>query len=434
MASPPKVTNDARILIIDDDARCAVGLARMLGKKGYTGCTTITCPTIAAKRFTELRPDLVLLDLHMEPLSGIDVLKTIHETTKPIDRPPVVMLTADTTVEAKHEALAAGAAAFLAKPLDMIEVMLRIENLLTTRDLNRRCQHYSHGLERLLDKRTAELRTSDLEKAILESRDKQQQVVQEERMRSLTTMAAGIAHDLNNGLFLILTYGNILLRDSTMFPPESDARSALEKILLAGQDNAELVKRLGAFHRPFDTLDREVIDLNQLIEEALALTASRWQPQRNGDAPILIKKDFGKISRITGVPAELREVLTNLIFNAVDAMPHGGSLSFRTRAKGENVELQISDTGQGMTEETLRKCFEPFFTTKGEAGSGLGLAMSYGIIRRHGGTITLHSHLNEGATFTIFLPASKKTPSSNGQRSVNGARTRSKKRSNGLLR
>jgi signal transduction histidine kinase len=121
---------------------------------------------------------------------------------------------------------------------------------------------------------------------------------------------------------------------------------------------------------------------------------------------------------IAGVPGELREVLTNMIFNAVDATPDGGRLSFRTRGIREHIRLEISDTGSGMTEETLQKCFEPFFTTKGEQGSGLGLAMSYGTIRRHEGTITVESHLNKGTAFTLLLPVFKKAPGSNGSRRV----------------
>jgi signal transduction histidine kinase len=409
MALPTKITFDARILIVDDDARCASGLARMLKQNGYMACTAITSPTVAAERFTALKPDLVLLDLHMDPLSGIDVLKKINEMTEPSSRPPVVMLTADTTVEAKYDALAAGATAFLAKPLDLVEVILRIENLLNARDLYQRCQVYSEGLERLLDKRTAELRTADLAKAIAELRDTQQRVIQQERMRALGTMAAGIAHDLNNGLFIILGHGDKLLKDSKTFPPGSIVRASLEKMVLAGHDNAQLVERLREFHRPSDTLERrEPVDLNQLIEEVLSLTAPRWQSRKNaGNETIRIKKDLGQISMIAGIPAELREVLTNLIFNAVDAMPRGGSLYLKTRGKRGRVRLEISDTGVGMTQETLHKCFEPFFTTKAEHGSGLGLAMSYGIIRRHDGTIATKSQLNEGTTFTIFLPVFK---------------------------
>jgi signal transduction histidine kinase len=411
MVPQPHVTGDARILIIDDDARGAAGLARALETAGYTSCTTITSPTVAARRFAELKPDLVLLDLHMEPLSGIDVLKGINETIDPGGRPPVVMLTGDTTLEAKHEALACGASDFLAKPVDSIEVILRIENLLSRQDLYQRCQLYSAGLERLVDKRTEELQkqTADLEKAITELRDTQQQVIQQERMRALGTMASGIAHDLNNGLSIILGYGDMLLMNKEKFPAESREHADLQKIVLAGHDNAELVKRLREFYRPSDTREhRRAVDLNEVIEETISLTEPRWKSQANArGATIRIKKDLGEIPMIAGAPTELREVLTNLIFNAVDAMPRGGRLSFKTRGKRGRVRLQVSDNGIGMTEETLRKCLEPFFTTKGERGSGLGLAVSYGIIRRHGGTIAIESQLNEGTTFTIFLPVPK---------------------------
>lgn len=410
MVLPTKITGDARILIVDDDVRSASGMARMLKRCGYTSCTAITSPTVAAERFLEIKPDLVLLDLHMEPLSGIDVLKKIHEMTEPRSRPPVVMLTGDSNVESKHRALAAGAAAFLRKPADLIEIVLRIENLLTTRDLYQRCQLYSEGLERLLDRRTAELETADLAKAIAALHNTQRQVIQQERLRALGAMAAGVAHDVNNGLCIILGHGEMLLRDSKKFPKNSPARASLEKMVLAGQDNAELVKRLGVFHRPPDTVEpREAIDLNQLIEEALSLTAPRWQAEENSGArAIRIKKDLGEISLVAGIPGELREVLTNLIFNAVDAMPSGGRLSFRTKGKRRQVCLEIADTGAGMTQETLHKCFEPFFTTKGKSGSGLGLAMSYGIIRRHDGTIDIKSRLNKGTAIKISLPACNK--------------------------
>jgi signal transduction histidine kinase len=410
--NPPKyISRDARILIVDDDEPSAAALARVLDQAGYQACTAITCPIEAVARFSELKPDLVLLDLHMEPLSGIDVLKRINEVTEARSRPPVLMLTADTTMEAKHEALAAGAADFLAKPVDSVEVILRIENHLTSRDLFQRCQLYSEGLERLVDKRTVELqqKTAGLEKAITELRDTQHQIIQQERMHALGTMASGIAHDLNNGLSIILGYGDMLLSDVNQFPTGSNARRELENIVLAGYDNAELVKRLGEFYRPRDTREaRRAIDLNDVIEEALALTTPRWESQANaGGATIRIKKDLGEISKIGGMPTELREVMTNLIFNAVDAMPQGGRLCFRTREKRGQVRVQICDSGTGMNEQTRRKCMEPFFTTKGKQGSGLGLAMSHGIIRRHGGCVDIESELGKGTTFSVYLPVLK---------------------------
>jgi signal transduction histidine kinase len=281
--------------------------------------------------------------------------------------------------------------------------------LLTARKLFQQCQVYSEGLERLVDKRTLELQkqTIDLEKAISELRETQQQVIQQERMRALGTMACGIAHDLNNGLTVILGYGDMLLSDLEKFPPKSSARNFLQEMVLAGCDNSKLVERLREFYRPRTIREhRQAVNLNELIEQAISLTAPRWQSEADAEgATIHISKDLGEIPLVPAAPEELREVLTNLIFNAVDAMPRGGELCFHTNASEKRVRLDVSDTGTGMTEETLRNCLEPFFTTKGARGSGLGLAMSYGIIRRHGGTITIKSELDQGTTFSIFLPA-----------------------------
>jgi signal transduction histidine kinase len=349
----------------------------------------------------------------MEPVSGLDVLNRINHLMTPQARPPILVLTADTTAEAKHDALAAGASDFLAKPLDSIEVLLRINHLLTAHKLFRQCQLYNGGLERLVDKRTLELQrqTVDLEKTVAELRETQQQVIQQERMRALGTMACGIAHDLNNGLTLILGYGDMLLANHEKFPLESQERRQLEEIVLAGCDNAKLVERLREFYRPCTPREHhEVVHLDVLIEEVISLTAPKWQSDADAaGGTIHIEKDLEPTAPILAAPAELREVLTNFIFNAVDAMPRGGQLVFRTCGCGDRVRLDISDTGIGMSEETQEKCLEPFFTTKGQNGSGLGLAMSYGIIRRHGGTIEIKSKVNQGTTFTIYLPVFDET-------------------------
>jgi signal transduction histidine kinase len=406
------VNKNARILIVDDDEASASALARLIKKAGYAICITITNPVLVVERFIHINPDIVLLDLHMEPLSGIEVLQRLGAIMAPRARPPVLVLTADTTLDAKREALAAGATDFLSKPLDHIEVLLRIRHLLETRSLFLQCRHYSEKLERLVSERTAELQkqTGDLEQAVAELKETQYQVIQQERLQALGTMASGIAHDLNNGLSLILGYGDMLLTNAEKFPPESKERTCLETIVCAGRDTAQMVRRLREFHRPSaEREDRQVVSLNDVVEEAITLTAPRWQAKAEADGvTIHITKDLRPTPPISGSPSELREVLTNLIFNAVDAMPRGGKLSFRTRQMGKRVRLEIADTGTGMSNETIRHCLEPFYTTKGAGGSGLGLAMSYGIIQRHGGTINIDSRLKEGTLFTIYLPASER--------------------------
>jgi signal transduction histidine kinase len=405
------VNKNARILIIDDDEMSASTLAKIIKKAGYAVCITITDPVLAVDRFIHINPDIVLLDLHMEPFSGIEVLQKVGAAMEPGARPPVLVLTADTTLDAKREALAEGATDFLSKPLDPTEVLLRIRHMLEARTLFQQCRHYGEKLEKLVDERTSELQkqTGELEKALAELKATQYQIIQQERLQALGTMASGIAHDLNNGLSLIVGYGDMLLNNSDKFPEESKERVCLDAVVRAGRDTAQIVRRLREFYRPCaEQEDRQAVNLNDVVEEAIAITAPRWQATAQADGvTIYVAKDLHPMPPISGSPSELREVLTNLIFNAVDAMPLGGQLCFRTRLMGGRVRLEVTDTGTGMTDETVRHCLEPFYTTKGDRGSGLGLAMSYGIIKRHGGAISIDSRLNEGTIFTIYLPVAE---------------------------
>jgi signal transduction histidine kinase len=406
----PNTTNGARILIVDDERSSAHFLSRILEAAGYPICITLTDPLLAIERFKEINPDLVLLDLHMAPIDGIEVLKRINQIVEPRLRPPILVITGDTTAAAMHQALQAGATDFLSKPLDCLEVQLRIKQLLHGRALFQQCQNYSEQMKSLVEERTAKLQkqTHDLELTIDELKETQQQVIQQERLRAVGTMASGIAHDLNNGLSLIMGYGDLLLQDEVKFPPGSQEHRYLGHMVRAGQDNATLVKRLRNFYRPCaSSEERQLVDLNELAQETISLTSPRWGVSAQANAiTITVKSEFGKIPQIAGSPEELREVLTNLIFNAVDALPYGGCITFRTYAQGDRVLLEVSDNGSGMTLETQQRCLEPFYSTKGAAGSGLGLSMSYGIIRRHGGSITIKSELRQGTTFVIDLPVS----------------------------
>src|SRR5581483_12393687 len=119
------------------------------------------------------------------------------------------------------------------------------------------------------------------------------------------------------------------------------------------------------------------------------------------------KQELGDVPKISGAASELREVILNLIFNAVDAMPQGGQITIRTGVQEGQVFIEVEDSGTGMTEETRRHCLEPFYTTKGEKGTGLGLAITYGIVHRHAGIIRINSELNHGTQFRIILPVSE---------------------------
>jgi CheY-like chemotaxis protein len=149
----------------------------------------------------------------------------------------------------------------------------------------------------------------------------------------------------------------------------------------------------------------EPVDIDELMRDVVELTRTRWRDDAmSRGIKYEISLNFGEGSIVIGSPSELREVFTNIVINALDAMPDGGRLSLRSHIEGERARLTFSDTGIGMTEDVISRIFEPFFSTKGHAGTGLGLAVSYGIIERHSGTIEVSSTPGAGTTFNIFLP------------------------------
>ena len=138
------------------------------------------------------------------------------------------------------------------------------------------------------------------------------------------------------------------------------------------------------------------------------LTAPRWRDKcRSKGILVEVETDFSDVPHFVGHPPEFREILTNLIFNAIDAMPSGGKLRFSTTCADGLIFVRVADTGVGMTEEEASRCLEPFFTTKGEQGTGLGLAAVYGFVQRYGGSLGIETRKGQGTTFNIVLPASR---------------------------
>jgi PAS domain S-box-containing protein len=227
-------------------------------------------------------------------------------------------------------------------------------------------------------------------------------MLQSEKLTALGQLAGGIAHDFNNLLQSILGYSQIALRQ--LDNPEVVQRG-LRVIETAANDGAETVRRIQEFARLRPDEEFVPVEPNRVVEEAVAITRPRWE-QRKEERGIQLELslNLAPVPSILGRPAELREVLTNMILNAIDAMPEGGRLTLGTRATDDHVIVTVADTGMGIPEEVRRRIFDPFFTTKGEAGTGLGLSVSYGIVSRHGGIIRVESAEGQGTTFTIRLP------------------------------
>ena len=399
-----------KILIVDDEPANVALLQYILTAAGYTRLRCVSDARQAMPAFHEFEPDLVLLDLMMPFVNGFEFMARLREVVPADDVLPVLVLTADVNTESKHFALVSGASDFLTKPFDQVEVLLRIRHLLQLRAQHQQLAQHNDHLEDTVRERTGELRAtlSRLEDTLHQLRSTQQQVIQHERLSALGSMAAGLAHDFNNSLSLILGYSELLLSDLAKTPYREKSDEYLGTVITAAQDAARMFGRLRGIYRPADQ-DQEwkVVDLNALVEQAATLTRPRWHGQALGQgATITLRLELGTaLPAITADAAELREMLTNLIFNAVDAMPQGGAITLRTRATAEGeVVLEVVDTGLGMDAETCRRCLEPFFTTKGQKGTGLGLAMVYGTMQRHGGRIELDSAPGAGTTFRFFLP------------------------------
>ena len=397
-----------RILIVDDEPVNVALLEDMLGFSEYTNFASTTDPRQVLALCRAQRPDLLLLDLNMPSLDGFGVMHQLAGEFPSTDCVPILVLTADVAMETKRRALAAGATDFLTKPFDPVEVILRINNLLRTRH-----QHVLLSDQKALLEEAVRERTGELKDTLERLRDTQDRMVQHERLSALGAMTAGIAHDFNNVLSLILGYSEMLRRSLAQPGGAAAADLLLGTVINAAQDAARMFARLREFYRPADQGQaRKMVDLNVLVEQAVELTRPRWHGQALGQGvTIRLRTDLcAGLPALLADAAELREMLTNLIFNAVDALPRGGEITLRTRAEEAAVALEVADTGTGMDEETRRRCLEPFFTTKGQQGTGLGLAMVYGTMQRHGGRIELHSTPGHGTTFTFYLPVEARVP------------------------
>lgn len=249
---------------------------------------------------------------------------------------------------------------------------------------------------------------AELESAIELLKQTQDAVIAEERLHALGQMAAGIAHDFNNCLSPIIGLSELILTRPNMIDDHEKVLKYVRTIHQAGQDAALVVSRLRDYYREAATEDEiEVVDLKQVVVDTIELTRSRWADQAMATSTKY--RIVTKLQRVTvaGSPAELRELLVNLIFNALDAMPDGGDLSVivaRNQRLSGKVQLEVVDTGVGMNPETQKRCMEPFFTTKGAAGTGLGLATSYRIVKRHHGEIKIESELGHGTRMIVTLP------------------------------
>ena len=251
---------------------------------------------------------------------------------------------------------------------------------------------------------------------VTEKKKVEKVLLQSEKLKSLGELAGGVAHDFNNVLAAIL--GRVQLLRMNLETPSGkqerrkvmrELRKGLEIIEKASLDGAETVRRIQEFsRRRTDDKYFTQVDINELINNALDFTKTRWKDEAESKGiKIKIKKDLSPLPSIAGSASELREVFTNLINNALDAMPQGGEIKIRTFKENSCIGIKVEDSGVGISKTITDRIFDPFFTTKGPQSTGLGMSVSYGIITRHKGTISVDSQGGRGTAFTIKIPVNK---------------------------
>ncbi len=369
---------DIRLLLVDDEDEFRKTIAKRLAKRGLNPEQAQTGEEGLA--ILEHKPmDVVVLDVRMPGLNGLQVLDVIK---KEYPKTEVILLTGHATTQDGVEGIKLGAFDYLMKPVELEHLLGKIK------------QAYEKILREEEKAREAEFRQKI-----------EQQMVSCERLASLGTLAAGVAHEINNPLAIIKEstgWMKLLLakQDLAGMPRKEDFEKALGKIENSVERVRRITHQLLGFVRKGESALSEV-DLEALVEEAVALVA---REASHKDIQIS-QKGEPATGRIWSDPYPLRQVLLNLLTNAVYATDRGGRIEVMVEKRGDEVALSVTDTGKGIPRENLERIFEPFFSTKPPGqGTGLGLFVSRGIAEKLGGRIEVESKLGEGSRFSVILP------------------------------
>ncbi|KKN15192.1 hypothetical protein LCGC14_0988460 [marine sediment metagenome] len=365
----------AKILVVEDENIVAKDIAISLKHLGYAVPAVASSGEEAVQRTADTDPDLVLMDIVLRgKMDGIQTAQHIHDHFNI----PVIYLTAYTDEKTLQRAKMTEPFGYIIKPFEERELYSTIEMALYK---------------------------SKTESKLRKSEEAEENLLQSEKLRALGEMVAEVGHHFNNFLAIILLNAELLEKKLKRYRAEG-IKERLRIIVWTAHEGAEIVRRLQHFtQRQVSIHNSSRIDLNEIVRSAVASTSPHWKDKAEArGTTIKIKEELGKLPLLLGSRSELMEVLTNLIFNALDAMEEGGKITIRTEAKGNEVLLYFTDTGKGIPKRIKDRIFDPFFTTKDPKASGLGLSVCYGIIKRHKGKIKVDSIKGKGTTFTISIP------------------------------
>jgi signal transduction histidine kinase len=432
----------AHVLVAEEDAARPPRLAQLLGQHGYR-VSSAPNGRLAFELALRHKPDVVITEMIMPDMHGYELCARIKAEPALAEFPVILVTTLSNPEDVVH-GLECGADDLVFKPFDADHLLRRVGLALANRRAAR-SEPRATGVEialgerkhvitanrvRILDlllsmydtarhlnvelEERVRTRTRELEQSNELLRQSQLALIQQERLRALGQMASGIAHDINNAMSPIALYTEAMLERETL---SERARGYLTTIQRALDDVSQTVGRMREFYRPREQEPQLAdVELNPLVQQVLDLTRARWndRAQQRGVVIAIQSELASDLPAIRGAESEIRDALTNLIFNAVDALPHGGAIEIRTRRENQPgvpgseqtfVHLEVTDTGLGMDEETRRRCIEPFFTTKGARGAGLGLAMVYGMAKRHDAALDIESRVGSGTTVRLTFRA-----------------------------
>jgi len=369
-----------RILLIDDEADIREVTSLALQDAGYQ-VTTAADGQAGLDLFAEIDPQIVVTDIRMPRLNGLEVLEKIKQTGSDTE---VVVVTAFGEMDLAIRALQLDASDFITKPINDESIHL--------------------ALKRARERYTARKQVRDYTALLEKENADQARILHQDKMMSLGRLAASVVHEINNPLSGILNYVRLMMRVLNRGPLEAGHQTKFENYLNLVESETDrcsrIVSNLLTFSRK-STPTFGPVDIADLIERSLVLSQHKLTLSNISTshfyAPSLppVQGDFN----------QLQQCLINLIFNAIDAMPEGGTLDLSARNDSNSVVVAVKDSGTGISEADRGHIFEPFFTTKDEGyGVGLGLSTVYGIIESHKGTVTVNSTPGRGTTFSLKLP------------------------------
>jgi two-component system NtrC family sensor kinase len=401
---------DRQTILIVDDVPANIGvLVEFLEEKQFRVLVARDGEE-ALERCHLVQPDLVLLDVMMPGIDGLETCRRLKQHSETVQI-PVIFMTAMTDSDNVVAAFEAGGVDYVTKPIRITEVLARIQTHLALREMHRQLSAQNTLLQEANDR-----------------------LLQAEKMASIGQLAAGVAHEINNPIgFVSCNLGSLQTYVMTLFGVIDDFQRAagatpaiaarmvelkeaaevdfihqdVVTLMSESRDGLQRVKDIVQALKDFSHVDNAnttCADLHRGLDSTLHIVNSEIKNKAE------VVKEYGDLPLVECVASQLNQVFMNLLVNAAHAIAAKGVITIRTGCAGQWIWIEIADTGAGMGGETIQRIFDPFFTTKPIGiGTGLGLSVSYGIVKRHGGRIEVHSELGKGSRFTVHLPIQRDT-------------------------